>query len=431
MKNKTIEFFSFLSVFFLLILVISGSMRVIYHDLSLKNYSMYLWINGELGLILYVINKIRNPKFNKFEIIIFIMMGLSILSLTNALNLHVAVVGKSSRYEGLLVWMTYYIFMLNAMNIKNKKYLYILVTMIIIYAFNNFFYGLFQVGILNTSLIEIRDSANVAKGFLGNAMCFGSLAGIFYGLMLGWFIKIRYGFKKYLLGLLLIAANFAILMSGVMSAMVGVIVINLLCIIEVIVRIIKKKENRFLYLFSYLVGLLSFIAAFIIYTGHDSKVKNDLLEMFDESGAILSTGEANDLYGTGRIYIWRNKKKKIKEAPITGFGIDNFGNAFDYKLIDQANHGIVDKAHNDYLQKALCEGIIASIVFIVFLLMIFFKGIFRELSPIYYGLLLSFTCYSTIAFFSISVIRVAPVYFIVTGLLLSKVAEKKEKIKAV
>ena len=37
---------------------------------------------------------------------------------------------------------------------------------------------------------------------------------------------------------------------------------------------------------------------------------------------------------------------------------------------------------NDYLQKALCEGIISSLVFIGFLLLIFFKGVFKNLSPI-------------------------------------------------
>lgn len=431
MKNKTIEFFSFLSIFFLLILIITGSVRVIYGDLSLKNYSMYLWINGELGLFLYVIGKIRNFKFNKFEIIILIMALLSILSLTNAIDVYTAVIGKSSRYEGLLVWLTYYIFMLNAMNIKNKKYLYIIVAMISIYMLNNIFYGLFQVGALSPpSLFDIKLMGQASRGFLGNAMNYGSLAGIFYGIILGLFIKTKVGLKKYLLFILLLLANLGIIMSSVMSVFVGIVAINLLCLIGIIVRLVKKKENRYLYLTSFIIGIASFVLVFMIYSNFNPKMKNDLAKLFGEASVTLDTGEIQDNYGTGRIYIWRNTLEKIKTAPITGYGIDNFSRAFNNRLVDKISHGIVDKAHNDYLQKALCEGIIASIVFVGFLLYVFFKGIFKDLSPLYYGLLLAFICYSVTAFFNISVIRVAPVYFIVTGLLIGKISEKKEEEKA-
>ena len=79
-NNKIIEFLSFLSLFFLLVLVISGSIRIIYKDISLKGFSMYLWINGALGLILYFCNKMINFKFNKYEIIILIMIILLVLS---------------------------------------------------------------------------------------------------------------------------------------------------------------------------------------------------------------------------------------------------------------------------------------------------------------------------------------------------------------
>ena len=425
-NKKIIEFLSFLSIFFLLILVSSGQIRVIYRDMSLRAYSMYLWINGGLGLILYVCNKIMNPKFNKFEIIILIMILLSFLSLTNAVNLHVALVGKSSRYEGLFVWLTYYIIMLNAMNIKNKKYLYIIITMISLCVFGNIIYGLFQVGLFGeTSLLEIKGLGNAAQGFLGNSMCFASLSGIFYGLILGLFIKVKVGKKKYILAIILLLANLMVVMSASMSAIAGVIVINLLCLVEGIVLLIKKKENRFRYLTSFIIGALSFVLVFFLYSNHLPTVKSDVEKMFNEASEGVN-GNFKDNYGTGRIYIWKETINKMKEGPITGYGIDNFAKAFDYKLLDPVHHGMVDKAHNDYLQKSFCEGIIAGILFIVFLLMIFFKGIFKNLSPIYYGLLLSFTCYSVIAFFNISVIRVAPIYFIVIGLLLGKISEEKE-----
>lgn len=427
-KNKVIEFLSFLSVFFLLILLFNAPIRVVYSTLSLKNYSMYLWINGALGIVLYICNKIINPKFNKFEIIIFIMILLSCLSLISAIDINTAIIGKAGRYEGLLVWLTYYVFMLNAMNIKNKKYLYVIIGMISIYVLGNIFYGLYQVGVFGTpksfKVVNIRDAAS---GFLGNPMCLGSLTSIFYGIILGSFMKVKVGIKKYLLGVLVLIANLGVLMCSSMSVIVGIMVVNLLFLIEAIVRLIKKQENRFNYLISFVFSIISLFLVFMVYTDEHPKVKNDILQLFGEAGDAIDSGEINDNYGTGRIYIWRNTIEKMKESPITGFGIDNFNKAFKSQLFDSKSHGMVDKAHNDYLQKALCEGIPAGILFVTFLLIIFFKGIFRNLSPLYYGLLMAFTCYSVTAFFNISVIRVAPVYFVVIGLLLGKVSEKKIK----
>ncbi len=429
MKNKVIEFLSFLSILFVLILMINGSIRVTYSSLSLKEYSMYLYINGGLGLLLYICSKIKNFKFNKYEIIIFIMILLSCLSLINAVDINIAVFGKTNRYEGLLVWLTYYILILNGMNIKNKKYLYIIISLICIYMGTNLFYGLYQVGVFSKpSSFKLLRAWQYARGFLGNSMYFGSLSCIFYGLILGLFIKVDVGIKKYLLAVLLLLANLTIIMSGAMSSLVSVVVINLLCLIEIIVLIIKKKKNRFIYLASFIIGIISFITVFMVYTINHPEIKNDIREMFGETKSTIDTGKTEDVYGTGRIYIWKKTIEKIKTAPITGYGIDNFRLAFDSKLIDTVSKRVVDKAHNDYLQKALCEGIISGIVFVAFLLIVFFKGIFKNLSPAYYGLILAFTCYSVQAFFNISVTRVAPIYFIIIGLLIGKLCKKEQEV---
>jgi len=425
MRNKVIEFFSFLSIIFVFILMILSSIRITYEYLSLKDYSMYLYINGGVGLLLYICSKIKNFKFNKYEIIVFIMIILSCLSLINAINVNTAIFGKINRYEGLLVWLTYYILILNAMNIKNKKYLYIIIGFISLYSLINIFYGLYQVEVFSKpSLFKVKNSWYYARGLLGNSMYFGTLSSIFYGLILGIFIKMKLGIKKYLMTVLLLISSLSVIMSGAMSSLVGVIIIYILCLIEIIILIIKKKENSFIYLGSFLVGIVAFLSVFFVYTINHPHIKNDILELFGQAKSSISEGKVEKEYGTGRIYIWTKTLEKLKEAPITGYGIDNFRNAFDSKLIDTVSKKIVDKAHNDYLQKSLCEGIISGIVFIIFLLIIFFKGIFSRLSPLYYGLLIAFISYSVQAFFNISVTRVAPIYYIIIGLLIGKIKTK-------
>ena len=424
MGKKVIEFLSFLSIFFILILVISGSMRVTYFDLRLDQYSMYLYINGALGLILYICSKINNFKFSKYEIMVFILIMFSCLSLINAIDFNTAIFGKVNRNEGLLVWLTYYIVILNAMNIKNKKYLYIIISLVLGYSLINIFYGLYQVGILKTpSLFPIVGKGIYARGFIGHWNFYGTLMCIFYGLILGFFIKTDLNLKKCLLFIGLLIANFGIIIGGAMSSFATVITISVICLIQIIVWIIKKHKNRYLYLISFIVGILSFILVFKIYTPSHSTVQNDVSKMFNEATDIVKTGDAKDTYGTGRIHIWKNAIEKIKVSPITGFGIDNFRLAFDGKLIDISSGSVVDKAHNDYLQRGVCEGIISGVYFVIFLLTIFFKGLFKKLSPLYYGLFLSFTCYSIQAFVNISVTRVAPIYFIVIGLLIGKLSE--------
>ena len=349
---------------------------------------------------------------------VFILIILSCLSLISAINIKTAIFGKINRYEGLLVWLTYYILMLNAMNIKNKKYLYVIFSLIGIYALINVFYGLYQVGVFEKpTSFKIKSAWRYARGFFGNSMFFGTMMTIFYGLVFGLFIKVKVGIKKYILAVILLIASLGVIMSGAMGALATIMVIYIICLVEIIVLIVKKKENRFIYLASYVIGIVAFVSVFFAYTENHPKIKNDIIELFSQTKDI-SSGKIEKEYGTGRIYIWEKTIEKIKEAPITGYGIDNFRNAFDSKLIDPISKKIVDKAHNDYLQRCLCEGVISGIIFVIFLLIIFFKGIFRKLPPIYYGLLLSFTCYSIQAFFNISVTRVAPIYFIIIGLLI-------------
>lgn len=426
MKNKIMELLSFLFIAFFLILMSNSVIKTIYGDISLMTYSKYIYICGGVGLLLYISSKIKNFKFNKYEIIVFVMIILSCLSLLNAIDINIAIFGKYNRYEGLLVWLSYYIFLLNAMNIKNKYYLLIIIILISTYAIYNTVYGLYQVGVLpKPSYLRIASPGTQASGFLGHPNFFGSLSCIFYGLVLGIFIKVKFGWKKYLLAILLLIANLCVIINCSMSAIVGAIVINVVCLIQIIVSIIKKQNNAWPSLGSLIIGIASFVLVFYVYGINHTNIKNDTMVLFNQAKDVVVDKNLDDNYGTGRMYIWKNTIEKIKEAPITGYGIDNFAEVFDHKLIVNSRE-VADKAHNDYLQKALCEGIIAAIIFIVFLLIIFFKGAFSKLSPIYYGLFMSFTCYSVQAFFNISFINVAPIYFIIIGLLISALKNKKQ-----
>ena len=422
-KKNIIEFLSFIYISFFLAIMLILVIQTIYQSISLRDYSTFIYVSGGIGLLLYFASKIKNFKFNKYEIMVFIMIVLSCLSLLNAVDINVAIFGRENRYEGLLVWLSYYIFILVAMNIKNKRYLYVIIFLISIHMISNIYYGLYQVKVFSMpTLFYVSAPEKYATGFLGNSNFFSSLSTIFYGLILGLFLKIRFGCKKYFLAILLLLANLGVLMCGAMSAFVTIIIINLVCFIQMIALIVKKKNDYLIYCSSLIIGILSFVLVFLSYTNFYPSIKNDILVLFGQTKDVIVESKMDDNYGSGRIFIWKNTIEKIKEAPITGYGIDNFAHAFNNNLF--LGKRLVDKAHNDYLQKALCEGIISGLVFVVFLLTIFFKRVFKNLSPIYYGLLLAFTGYSIQAFFNVSFINVAPIYFIIIGLLVGDLDEK-------
>lgn len=426
MKNKTIESITFIYIAIFLIVMLNLVIKTIYLSISLEAYSQYIYIYGGLGLFLYIASKIKNFKFNKYEIIVFIMMLLSCLSLISAIDINTAIFGKLNRYEGLLVWLSYYIFILNTMNIKNKKYVYGIAVLISIHMLSNIYFGLYQIGVFNKpASFYVNTVTGYASGFLGNSNFLGSLSTIFYGLILGLFIKAELGWKKFFLLIILLIANLGVLINGSMSALVAVIAINVLCFLQIDVLMIRRKENSLKHFGGLIVGILSFVLVFSLYSTKNPQIKNDMGELLDQTKSVIVDKKTDDSYGTSRFYIWRKTLEKIDEVPLTGCGIDNFHNFIDDKIITEKYIIIVDKAHNDYLQKLVCEGVIAALVFLVFLLMIFFKGLFSNLSPIYYGLFLAFTCYSAQAVFNISFINVAPIYFIIIGLLIGGFKKKE------
>lgn len=418
-KNKFIEFSSFLLIILMLILLFISSIRITYNDFSLKSYSEHIIVIGVLGLIVYIVSKIKNFKFSKYEIIIIILSFLACLSLVNAINVDVAIWGMVNRYEGLLVILSYYVLILLASNINSKCYLKIIVTCILIVGIINLIYGFIQKGLINITSFDIINSHyRYATGFNGNHMSFGSLMSLCLPVVLGIYLKSNKLFVNIVCCLLIFAFSIGVILSGTMSIFVGIFVVCMIILIDFIIKLSKRNFNDVKYLFLKFCSLfvICFIAL-IIGTKFNTDLKNDILSIFNEGSDIIN-GNVSDEFGTGRIHIWKNTIPKIKDNYLTGIGVDNFYYAFNPPLIDITSGGYVAKAHNDYLQKMLCEGVFSGCVFIVFLLYVFVSSIKKNKNGVHYGLLLAFVCYSVQAFFNISVIRVAPIYFIVIGLLI-------------
>ena len=108
---------------------------------------------------------------------------------------------------------------------------------------------------------------------------------------------------------------------------------------------------------------------------------NDVKRLFFEASEI-SKGNFNDSYGTSRMFIWKNTLEIVPNHLLHGVGIDNFYYAFgDEPLFKKTAKGKIifyDKAHNEYLQKLVCEGVFSCITYLL-LLLIIFVGAFKRI----------------------------------------------------
>ena len=153
-------------------------------------------------------------------------------------------------------------------------------------------------------------------------------------------------------------------------------------------------------------------------------IESDLKSTFD----ILTNQEKDKnvikRYGSGRLILWQNTLKLVPKYFFFGCGIDNFGYA--YTRVNGASYGYYDKAHNEYLQTLVTQGIFVTITYLTLLAIIFFRGL-KCNNNLTITLFISFIGYSVQAFLNISVVTVAPFYFIIMGLLVNQIEQEKTK----
>lgn len=126
---------------------------------------------------------------------------------------------------------------------------------------------------------------------------------------------------------------------------------------------------------------------------------------------------------TGRVYIWDHTIDLILEKPVLGWGPDTFGEVFGPSLSEEAINNArwllyVDKAHNEYLQIAYASGIPALIFYLIFIFSVLKKA-WKNIKgrTFIIPLFCSIVGYLVQAFFNISVVSVAYIFWIFMGAL--------------
>ena len=146
----------------------------------------------------------------------------------------------------------------------------------------------------------------------------------------------------------------------------------------------------------------------------------------DEPGGILYEarevlhGNIQDELGTNRVYIWRNALKVFPNHPIIGSGPDTFYQAFPEEAQMRYDQNY-DKAHNEYIQILICQGILGLLCYMVFLVCVLQKATPKAFgNPIIMAVLAAFTGYIVQAFFNISMPIISQMPWVFAGILSSR-----------
>ena len=370
-------------------------------------------------LAVLAINKIRFKDIvqkDRINISLFIYFILLAASVYAAENKVFAIIGVPGRWEGL-VTITLYMFLF----ITARLYLVpdeglfkiILVTAIIVSI-----YGILQTMNFDPFPRDVLRENWSSRAFstMGNPNFLGSYIVLIIPTSIYFYI-----INKNITGLTAYAILFYCLLStGTRGAWLGTIA-SIMAFAAIHYMYFRYSKGEFT---RYIILLVITILLLALYNFNTEGAFIDrFLSIARDADEFLTKGDRADYSGANRGFIWKRVAELIKKRPLAGYGIENLGEAFKkyytQDMIELWNEvRYLDKAHNEYLHIAVTSGIPSLLVYLTFISQIILKGLFRLKNCKTALLILSSVIgYMTAAFFNISVVSVAYVYWIFLGLL--------------
>lgn len=421
--KKIINILIFLSISTLILFLNIGTIDLILNYRDYLLFSKILIIFGFILFVLYLVNKIINKEKLKIKDFIIILLSLfGIISYIFAIDRNVALFGSYGRNEGLLVILTYYIIFLASSNI-NKKYQKIIMNILL-------FTGVFQVFIGSFQFFKLENifgynrsynfSTNFedASGTLGNPNFYSTYILICLLYSYGNLLKSKEKINKIIYFTLTIYFIYGLFIGDTLSCLISFIIIF-------IITMLKKLNKSNIKKVLFIMAILLIGAIFSINTLDDlfkTNIHKSIKKNINEVSYIFLNG-INDDTGKGRIYVWKESLKTYSNNVLTGIGIDNFGVAFNGNYLKYEHDGKIqyfDKIHNEYLQKLVTEGIFSFLTYMSLLIYIIYKYFKSKKDDHKYCLFLCFMGYLIQAFINISVIPVAPIFYMIMGFIINE-----------
>lgn len=358
-------------------------------------------------LLLYLIY--HREEVKKFKVMDSITMAslafllMLTLSLFFAMDLKESLLGRVYRYEGYLTIVLYLFLFWGSRFIRNDQWvLRLLLVGVVIQAI----YGIAQTSGFDPFLRDdVRLGWQSAFGTLGNPNFYGSF------MVMALPLSIWYMFKhQFHMGAVIYALVFYALMASMTrGAWLGASVGLFVCLG------LARKSSSYLSKIS-LIFVISLSLLIHYNASHQNQVVTQALSIPKEAVEVLAQAETAPQAGSYRIFIWTHVLALIKERPMTGYGFDYLPKLFfEYYQKDmQSVMGrlmTIDKAHNEYLNIAVSAGIPSLIAYLTLLFVVLKNSLSKEKNL----LLAVIIAYLVQAFFNISVVSVAFIFWILLG----------------
>ena len=418
MKNIIMRALKYINKYFLCVFVLMNIVFVLltsyfyvkqissYQNNS-KLYIIFLVLNILIIIAHIITKKIKKEpiNFKIYDLFFVFIFAFSLLSAILSIHTESAFFGFRRRYEGFFQIMYYFslFFLSSFLSKKEKK---IVAIAIMISGLIEVIYAHFQVFKIFNVFTMYHHQKPWATGFVTNPNFFGSLSVLSLCIAISLFFDEEKKYLKVFFGILIAIFMSGLLISDTLSALVGLMAAT----IYLIFFAIKNKKIKLLIITLIILTIITVVQTKL---GKTNLLK-DLIKTKNQSVEIAK-GNVKDNYGSNRMFIWKNTLKVVPENLHYGVGIDNFYYAFgDEPLVMKG--WFFDKAHNEYLQILICEGIHALTAYLLFFGSILFIGLKYSLKNKNLLFFLPVIAYLVQAFFNISVIEVAPFFYAFLGL---------------
>ena len=414
--DSIVMIYVILNVLYVFISSVLFTNNIIYYSWYGKSMIFALIINTIFSITLFMIKKfkIKDFKFHLIDVLLPFMTVFAIISVVFAISKYAALYGFFLRYEGVFAILYYYSLLYISSFVK-KDYKKIIVYIIITTGVIDSMYGFLQLNMNSHVKIFYKLGKPVVNGFNNNSNFFATYILLSLSYAIGLFVDNKDITMKTLFGMIIIILSVGLFISNTRSCVLGLFFV----LIYSLFFCVKNKKYKEIIIAFILISLVG------IYLHFNNKT--NLLEAFigtKNETVNLIKGNYDGKYGAKRLDVWKYSLLISPHYFLHGVGIDNFAFAFGGKSIVVGNYSF-DKAHNEYIQILITQGLFALISYLILVFSTLFSGIKSSIKNKNIYLVLPVIGYLVQAFFNISVIEVAPIFYLSIGLLIERNALEK------
>lgn len=369
----------------------------------------FLFIIG-IFLIIALIIKRKKLKYDKKDSLLLIFFLIGVISTIFSIYRNRAIFGQPNRHEGILMIGIYILIYYSAKYLFNyyKKFIPLLCVMAVALTILAIlqFYNMVPI-LKNIYQIPAPNST------FNNSNIFANFISIFVPMMLGIYI-IKGGKGSICCSLIFLTG---MLISLARSAYISFFVYYVLTFIY----IIKNKEKEYIKRFAIITVSFIILCGLVNYTSNNRVAGRG--ELIVKEAQSMKDG-ITDQMGSGRIFYWKTVAMLMLERPILGYGPDTIKYAIKWVHPDifkqfhiKTGGVVIEKAHNEWLQIGATMGIPAMLIYTLFIILVLKNNLKNMMNnKVCFIFSIMIIGYLVQAFFNISVISVAPLFWLVLGL---------------